>query len=176
VSGALSQRRPDVAVGLVKFYSQAEITKYLRELAEFYQKEAEKYGDKLGSMLRPVAGDSAPREEKKQEKGDKGDKKGDPKARASAGGWVKMGSLIINMANAGPATTEVMYQIHEDLKAKLARTNEALKSFETNANQVIPQVGTFHLYVRNGVPERIIVEAEEVRKAAFNFDGKFRVV
>jgi hypothetical protein len=171
----LSQRRPDVAVGLVKFYSQAEITKYLRELAEFYQKEAEKYGDKLGSMLRPGA-DPAPREEKKQEKGDKGDKKGDPKARASAGGWVKMGSLIINMANAGPATTEVMYQIHEDLKAKLARTNEALKSFETNANQVIPQVGTFHLYVRNGVPERIIVEAEEVRKAAFNFDGKFRVV
>jgi hypothetical protein len=157
---------------LVKFYSQAEITKYLRELSEHYQKEAEKYGDKLGLMLRPGA-EPAPKEEKKQEKGDK---KGDPKAKASAGGWVKMGSLIINIANTGPASTEVMYQIHEDLKLKLARTNEALKSFETNANTILPQVGTFHLYVRNGVPERIIVEAEEAKKAAFNFDGKFRVV
>jgi hypothetical protein len=159
----------------VKFYSQGEITKYLRELSEHYQREAEKYGDKLGLMLRPGA-EPAPKEEKKQEKGDKGDKKGDPKAKASAGGWVKMGSLVVNMANTGPASTEVMYQIHEDLKLKLARTNEALKSFETNANTILPQVGTFHLYVRNGVPERIIVEAEEVKKAAFNFDGKFRVV
>jgi hypothetical protein len=156
----------------VKFYSQAEITKYLRELSEHYQREAEKYGDKLGLMLRPGA-EPAPKEEKKPEKGDK---KGEPKAKASAGGWVKMGSLVINMANSGPASTEVMYQIHEDLKLKLARTNEALKSFETNANTILPQVGTFHLYVRNGVPERIIVEAEEVKKAAFNFDGKFRVV
>ncbi len=174
----MSQRRPDLAVGLMKFYSQAEITKYLRELSEHYQKEAEKYGDKLGLMLRPGASaEPAPREEKKEEKKqEKGDKKGEPKARASAGGWVKMGSLLVNMANSGPASTEVMYQIHEDLKLKLARVNEALKSFETNANTVIPQVGTFHLYVRNGVPERIIVEAEEVKKAAFNFDGKFRVV
>jgi hypothetical protein len=161
---------------LVKFYSQAEITKYLRELSEHYQKEAEKYGDKLGLMLRPGV-EPTPKEEKKQEKEDKkGDKKGEQKTKASAGGWVKMGSLVINMANSGPASTEVMYQIHEDLKLKLARTNEALKSFETNANTILPQVGTFHLYVRNGVPERIIVEAEEVKKAAFNFDGKFRVV
>jgi len=161
---------------LVKFYSQAEITKYLRELSEHYQREAEKYGDKLGLMLRPGA-EPAPKEEKKQEKEDKkGDKKGEQKTKASAGGWVKMGSLVVNMANTGPASTEVMYQIHEDLKLKLARTNEALKSFETNANTILPQVGTFHLYVRNGVPERIIVEAEEVKKAAFNFDGKFRVV
>ena len=161
----------------MKFYSQAEITKYLRELSEHYQKEAEKYGDKLGLMLRPGA-EPAPKEEKKQEKEDKkkDDKKGEQKTKASAGGWVKMGSLVINMSNTGPASTEVMYQIHEDLKLKLARTIEALKSFETNANTILPQVGTFHLYVRNGVPERIIVEAEEVKKAAFNFDGKFRVV
>ncbi len=157
----------------MKFYSQAEITKYLKDVAEYYQKEAEKYGDKLGGMLRPGAGESAPKEEKKQ---DKGDKKGDQKGKPSGGGWVKMGSLMLNTANSGPATTEVMYQIHEDLKQKLARTNEALKSFEQNASTLIPQNAIFMLYVRNGVPERIIVEAEEAKKAVFNFDGKFRVV
>jgi hypothetical protein len=161
----------------MKFYSQAEITKYLKEVSEYYQKEAERYGDKLGGMLRTGPGESAPKEEKKQDKQEKGDKKGDQKGKpASGGGWIKMGTLMLNTANTGPATTEVMYQIHEDLKQKLARTNEALKSFEQNANTLIPQNAIFQLYVRNGVPERIIVEAEEAKKAVFSFDGKFRVV
>ena len=161
---------------MMKFYSQAEITKYMKEVAEYYQKESEKYGDKLGLMLRPGAGESAPKEEKKQDKQDKGDKKTDQKAKATSGGWIKMGSLMLNTANTGPAMTEVMYQIHEDLKLKLARTNEALKSFEQSASTLIPQNGTFELYVKNGVPERIIVEAGEEKKATFNFDGRFRVV
>jgi hypothetical protein len=158
----------------MKFYSQAEITKYLKEVSEYYQKEAEKYGDKLGGMLRPGPGEAAPKEEKKQDKGDKkSDQKGKP---IGGGGWIKMGTLMLNTVNTGPATMEVMYQIHEDLKQKLARTNEALKSFEQNANTLIPQNAIFQLYVRNGVPERIIVEAEEAKKAVFSFDGKFRVV
>src|SRR5271170_2476595 len=155
----------------MKFYTQAEIIKYMKDLAEYYQKESEKYGDKLGGMLRTGPGEAGPKEEKKQ---DKGDKKNDPKGKpGGGGGWVAMGSLKINTVNSGPATTEVMYQIHEDLKQKLARTNEALKSFEQNASTLIPQTGTFQLYVRNGVPERIIVEAEEAKKAVFNFDGRF---
>ena len=60
----------------MKFYSQAEILKYMKEIAEYYQKESEKYGDKLGSMLRTGPGESGAKEEKKQ---DKGDKKGDQK-------------------------------------------------------------------------------------------------
>jgi hypothetical protein len=87
-----------------------------------------------------------------------------------------MGSLLINTANSGPAMTEVMYQVHEDLKQKLARTNEALKSFEVSASTLIPQSATFELFMRNGVPERVIVEAVEAKKTVFNFDGKFKVV
>ena len=170
----MSQRRPDLGTGLLKFYSQAELTKYLKESADYYQKEAEKYGDKLGGMLRGGPGESAPKDEKKQ---DKGDKKGDQKGRpAGGGGWVKMGTLMLSTASSGPASTEVMYQIHEELKQKLARTNEALKSLEQNANTLMPQNATFQLYVRNGVAERIIVEPQEVKKEAFNYDGKFRVV
>ena len=120
----------------------------MKDVAEYYQKEAEKYGDKLGGMLRTGRA-SAPKEEKKQ---DKGDKKNDQKGKPSGGGWIKMGTMMLNTANSGPATTEVMYQIHEDLKQKLARTNEALKSFEQNASTLIPQNATFQLYVRNGVP------------------------
>jgi hypothetical protein len=161
----------------MKFYTQAEITKYMKDVADYYQKEAEKYGDKLGGMLRTGPGETAPKKEEKQDKNDKKNDKNDQKGKPSGGGgWITMGSLKINTVNTGPATTEVMYQIHEDLKQKLARTNEALKSFEQNASTLIPQTGTFQLYVRNGVPERLIVEAEETKKAVFNFDGRFRVV
>ena len=167
----MSQRRPELTTGLMKFFSQAEILKYMREVAEYYQKESEKYGDTLGGMLRTGPGEG-PKEEKKQ---DKGDKKGDQKPK-TGGGWLKMGSIMLNTANPGPAKTEVMYQIHEELKQKLLRTNEAIKSFETNASTLIPQSGSFELYVKNGVPERIIVEAAEAKKVTFNFEGRFRVV
>ena len=169
----MSQRRPDLAIGLLKFSTQAEVIKYLRELADYYQKESEKYGDKLGSMLRTGPGEAAPAKDEKQ---DKKDKKSDQKAKPTGGGWVKIGSLMLNVTNPGSATTEVMYQVHEELKAKLARTNEAIKSFEQNASTLIPQNATFQLYMRNGVPERIIIEAVETKKALFNFDGRFRVV
>jgi hypothetical protein len=170
----MSQRRPDLAVGLIKFYSHDEITKYLRELSEHYQKEAEKYGDKLGGMLRtgPGAGTAA-KDAKKQ---DNKEKKSDPKSKTGGGGWIKMGSLLLNTSNPESASTEVMYQVHEELKAKLAKTTEALKSFEQNANTLIPQNATIQLYLKNGVPERVIVEAEEKKKATFSFDGKFRIV
>ncbi len=169
----MSARRPDLATGLYRFHSQAEVTKYMKEVAEYYQKESEKYGDRLGGMLRTAPGESPPKEEKKQEKGDK---KGDQKPRGGPGGWMKMGILLLSTSNSGPAMTEVMYQIHEELKQKLARVNEAIKSFEQNAATLIPQNATFELYVHNGVPERVLVGAEATKKEVFNFDARFRVV
>ena len=171
----MSQRRPDLATGLLTFYSQAELVKYMKDVAEYYQKEAEKYGDKLGGMLRTGPGEAAPKKDEKQDKVDKNDKKGE-KPKGLGGGWTKIGTMMLATAGSGPAMTEVMYQIHEELKQKLARTNEAVKSFEQNAANLIPQSASFQLYVRNGVPERIIVEAEAPKKTVFNFDGRFRVV
>lgn len=166
----MSQRRPDLSVGLLKFSTQAEVLKYLRDLAEFYQKEAEKYGDKLGSMLRTGPGEAA------AAKDDKKDKKQDQKSKVGAGGWVRLGSLMLNTSNPASATTEVMYQLHEELKTKLARTREVIKALELNASTLIPQSATFQVFMRNGVPERIIVEAAEKKKAVFSFDANFRVV
>lgn len=170
----MSQRRPEIATGLLKFYSQQEVVKYMKDVAEYYQKESEKYGDKLGGMLRAGPGEP-PKEEKKKEEKKKEDKKGDQKQKGP-GGWMRMGTLLLNPVASGPAMTEVMYQIHEEFKQKLARVNEAIKSFEMNASTMVPQNAAFQLYVRNGVPERVIVDVQEEKKAAFSFDAKFRVV
>jgi len=162
--------RPELSIGLVRFYSAEEIAKYLKDLTEFYSREAEKYGDKLGSMLRE--GPSIPKEEKKE----KDDKKADPKAKKAGAGWTRMGPLLVSTADPSTATTEVMYQLHEELKQRLAKTTEALKSLEQNANAVLPKGATFQLYMRNGVPERIIIEGAATKKAVFNFEGRFKVV
>jgi len=145
----------------------------MRDLGEYFQKESERYGDKLGNMLREPGQPPASSKENKENKKD--DKKGDQK-KPTPGGWVKMGSMLVNTSNTESATTEVMYQVHEDLKLKLQRTTEALKSFEQSANTLIPQGSTFEVYVKNGVPERIVAKAGEGKKATFNFDGRFRVV
>jgi hypothetical protein len=169
----MSQRRLDLTTGLFKFQNLEELLKYLRDASEYYQKEAEKYGDKLGSALRTSPGEAKPASEEK--KNEKGDKKGDQK-KAGGGSWVKMGTLMLSTSGSPSASTEVMYQVHEDLKLKLAKTNEAIKSLEQNASTLIPQGSIFSLYVRNGVPERVIADVEAKKKPAFSFDGKFRVV
>ena len=168
----MPQGRLELGSGIVRLYSHEEVVKYLRELSEYYQKESEKYGDKLGSMLRGTPDE--PKDSKKKED-KKDDKKQDPK-KSGPGGWIKMGSLIINTAATESANTEIMYQVHEDLKSKLARTVEAVKSFEQSANTLIPQNSTFELFLRNGVPERIVASVGSSRKASFAFDGKFRIV
>ena len=86
-----------------------------------------------------------------------------------------MGSLLVNTADPSRASTEVTYLLHEDLKTKVAKVNEALKSFDEGANALIPESGSFQLFMRNGIPERIIVERQEKREV-FSFEGKFRVV
>lgn len=164
----MSQRR-ELGSSILRFNSHEEVVKYLRDLCEYYQKESEKYGDKLGSMLRGAPAQPQQKDAKKD------DKKADTK-KVTPGGWVKMGTLLMNVTNQDTATTEVMYQLHEDLKGKLARTTDALKSLETGANTLFPQNSSFDVFVKNGVPERIVVLPAEAKKAAFNFDAKFRIV
>jgi len=62
------------------------------------------------------------------------------------------------------------------LKSKLARTSEVLKTFEVTASSMIPPNASFQLFMKNGVPERIIVETMEKKKQLFSFDANFRVV
>jgi len=170
----MSQHRPEIAIGLVRFYSAQEMAKYLKDLSEYYAKEAERYGDKLGSMLR--GGPAQPvKDAKKQEKQEKGDKKADNKAKVG-GGWTRMGPVLVSGGDSSTHTTEVMYQVHEELKQRLAKVNETVKSLEQNANSVFPKDASFLLFFKNGVPERIIIEGEAAKKAVFNFEGKFRVV
>ncbi len=158
-----------VATGLAKFYSREEVGRYLKTLVDYYQQETANYGDKLGTLLRPA------------EQTKSADKEADSEKSAQKGkrvqrGWVKMGSLLVNTSDPATGMTEVMFQLNEEFKQKLARTSEALKSFEEFANTSIPEGAVYSLHLRNGVPERLVVDSTAPKRESFSFSAKFRLV
>ncbi len=146
---------------LVKFYSRDEIVKFMKSLLEGYQKEAEKYGDKLGTLMRTNPQEAA---------------KIDPKGKIISKGWMKMGTLMVNVSDPSHASTEVMYLVHDDLKLKLASASAALSSFEQGANSVIPENMVYFLFLRNGTPEKIIAQNPDARRETFAFSGSYKVI
>lgn len=161
--------RVQVATGLAKFYSREEVGTYLKQMADYYQQETAGYGDKLGALLRPTE------QTKSADKGADSEKPAQ-KGKQVQRGWVKMGSLLVNTSNPAAAMTEVMFQLNEEFKQKLARTNEALKSFEESANISIPEGGVYSLHLRNGVPERLVVDTGSPRREPFSFSARFKLV
>ena len=146
---------------LVKFYSRDEIVKFLKSLLAGYQKEAEKYGDKLGTLMRTNPQEAA---------------KVDPKGKSISKGWMKLGTLMVNVSDPSRASTEVMYQVHDDMKQKVANANAALNSFEQGANNVIPENMIYLLFLRNGTPERIIAQNPDAKRETFAFSASYKVI
>jgi hypothetical protein len=160
------------ATGLVRFFSKDELRRYLKTLVEQYQAQDRRFGDSLGGLLRTLEQEKAAT--KLQPK--------DPKARAqpapatSARGWVKMGTMAVNISDPNGAMAEVLYQLHEETKARLARASDALKSFEELSNSVIPEAGLYYLQVRSGVPERVVVDMQSAKKNPYTYSADFKLV
>lgn len=157
---------------VVKFFAKDELKRYLRTLVERYQGQAQQYGDQLGGLLRTLEQEKTGAKPAPKEKEDKNG--GAQKTQAK--GWVKMGTLLVNVSDPNGAMAEVLFQLHEDSKNKLAKATEALKSFEELSSQTIPEAGLYYLQLKNGAPERIVADLQSGKKEAFNFSADFRLV
>ena len=142
--------------GVVRFYSLNDVRRYLKELLDTYQKEYDKSSNVIGSMLRY--------------EGQRGSEV------IMSKGWAKVGSLFVNMADAQKGGMEIVFQIVNEMKPRVAKTEEVLKSFESVEGLPIPDDATFLLYLRGGVPERLIVDTNETRPSKYAFDGRFKTV
>ena len=80
------------------------------------------------------------------------------------------------VANYIPPGMEVVFQIVNEMKPRVAKTEEVLKTFENVEGLPIPDNATFLLYLRGGVPERLIVDTIETKPDRFLLNGKFRAV
>lgn len=158
--------------GLVRFFTKDELKRYLKGLVEQYQVQNQAYGDQLGTLLRTLEQEKTVAKAQPKEKGK--EKGGAQKGQAK--GWVKMGSMLVNVSDPNGAMAEVLFQLHEDVKSKLAKATEALKSFEELNSQTIPEAGQYYLQLKNGVPERVVADMRTGRKEAFNFSADFKLV
>lgn len=168
------------ATGIMKFFSKDEVRRYLKSLVERYTSENQALGDYLGGLLRTLEQEKAAVKARPPEPSDSKDpKKQKDKGQAprtSSRGWVKMGSLLVNISDPTGAMAETLFQLHEDVKARLAKSAEALKSFDELNSQTIPTAGLYFLQLRNGSPERLIADLSAARREVFAFNADFKLV
>ncbi len=142
--------------GVLRFYSLSDVRRFLKELLDGYQREYDKSSNVVGGMLRSGGG------------------KGMEVIMSK--GWAKVGSLFVNVDDTEKGGMEIVFQIVNEMKPRLAKTEEVLKTFESVEGLPIPDDATFLLYLRGGVPERIIVDTKETKPVPFKYAGDFRTV
>jgi hypothetical protein len=129
--------------GLVTFDSVQDLRSYVRQLLSYYEKEFDLYSQKVGSLMRLY--------EKEQ--------RGSESHRFRDDNWEKVGMLMVSKKNSLLGTLEVMLEAMEEYKVKMNRTTEVLTSFDDLEQFSVPQGASVTLYLRNGVPMRIVFES-----------------
>ncbi len=130
--------------GLVVLNSVQEMRAYIRQLLTYYEKAFDFYSQKVGSLMRVY---------ERQEGGKL-------VTKFKADDWRMAGKLMVNTRDTLRGTLEIMLETMEEYKAKLSRTQEVLVGLDELKELSIPEEVPLTLYLRNGVPMRVVVEAE----------------
>jgi hypothetical protein len=141
--------------GVIRFYSLADLRKYLKDLLERYQRDFDRSSNVIGSLLRT--------------EGQKG------MEVIMSKGWAKVGGLFVNIQEPEKGSMEVVFQLVTEMKPRLAKTEEVLKTFESVEQLPIPDEASFLLYMRGGVPERLVVDTTEPKPVPFSLKGRFNL-
>ena len=142
--------------GVIRFYSLNDVRKYLKELLERYQRDYDKSSNVIGSLLRTEGG------------------KGMEVIMSK--GWAKVGSMFVNVSDPDKGGMEVTFQLVTEMKPRISKTEEVLKTFDSVEGLPIPSEATFLLYLHGGVPERLVVDTTERREPNYAFKGAFDTV
>ena len=128
--------------GLVKLSSMRALKLYLKDLMVNYERETDRYGAKVGRLMRILEQQSNGAEVKKLREVD----------------WKRSGMLMVNTSEPGRGTLELMIEAMEDCKAKATRTAEVLAGVHELENMGIPDSAAILVYLRHGVPLRVVVD------------------
>ena len=142
--------------GVIRFYSLNDVRKYLKELLEKYQREYDRSSNVIGSLLRTEGG------------------KGMEVIMSK--GWAKVGSMFVNVSDPEKGGMEVTFQMVTEMKPRISKTEEVLKTFESVEGLPIEPDSTFLLYLHGGIPERLVVDSTEGRPELFNYKGDYETV
>jgi len=131
--------------GLLEFDSVASIQRYVRGLLSHYEKEADLYAEKIGSLMR--ARERVERDGKA--------------AKLNAQNWKRVGMFYVNEKDPVLGTLELLLEVLEEDKAKVARISEALVKFDELEELNIPEGSSITLSLRGGVPLRMVVASRK---------------
>ena len=129
---------------------------YIKGLLDTYQRDYDRSSNVIGGLLR--------------EQG----KRGDEVIRAK--GWSKVGGVFVNSTDPGQGTMEIIFQLMNEMKVRITKTEEVLKFFDMVENLPTPGDSTFLLFLRVGVPERIIVDSDVKRPEKFGYKAILKTV
>jgi hypothetical protein len=146
----------ELITGLIRFYSFEDMRKYIKLLLDGYQRELDRSSNIIGSLLR-----------------DKG-KKGEEIIKAK--GWTKVGGIFVNSLEPELGSMEVVFQMMNEMKPRVAKTDEVLRSFDLVENLPVEENATYLLFLRAGVPERIIVDSKVQQSVRYEYAAKLKTV
>lgn len=133
--------------GLVRFGSLTEVKAYLVKLSESYKKDCERSSNIVASMYRNQG------------------------ERVAAGNgvmsWAKVGPVLVNSVDPKTARLEVTLQHLSDMKQRLDKVEEVLQGFKAVEDLNIPEEASFSVYLRNGAPERLIVDTKSAKAVKY---------
>jgi hypothetical protein len=139
--------------GVIRFYNLGDVRKYLKELLDRYQRDYDKSSNVVGSLLRTEGG------------------KGMEVIMSK--GWAKVGAMFVNVADPEKGGMEMTFQLVTEMKPRISKTEEILKTFESVEQLPIQADATFLLYLHGGVPERLVIDSTESRPEFFSYKGDF---
>ena len=128
--------------GLMKLNSMRSLRLYLKDLMVNYERETDRYGEKVGRLMRILEKGLDGKEIKRLREVD----------------WKRSGMLMVNLTEPGRGTLELMIEAMEDCKAKATRTAEVLAGVTELENLGIPDNAGILVYLRHGVPLRVVID------------------
>jgi hypothetical protein len=130
--------------GLLNFESMAALRKYMGDLLRHYEQESDRYGEKIGKLMRDRQASETHQR--------------NPKLATQ--NWTKVGLMYVSSRDPAAGILEVLLEALEEYKARAARTSELLKGFEKLEDLNVPKGANLTLFVKNGIPFRLIVDAK----------------
>jgi hypothetical protein len=141
--------------GLVRFGSLEEVKAYLVKLAETYRKDIERSSNIVASMYR-----------------NQGDRASQANGVMS---WAKVGPVLVNSVDPKTARLEVTLQHLSDMKQRLDKVDEVINGFKEVEGLNIPDEASISIYLRNGAPERLIVDGKAAKIPKFSLTAEYAV-
>jgi hypothetical protein len=144
----------NAVTGVLRFEKLSDLEDYVRAMLTIYREEYEKASDFIGSGFR-VSEERHP-------------------MGLATEAWDMIGPLFVNSKSFERGEMDVAMQLLNDLKPRISKTEEVVNGFNTLETLQIPMSSSFLLYMRSGMPERLIVDPNlEPKEDRYSFTGMY---